>query len=139
MKYFICALDKTNSTPASYLGIPTEFAERIIPITRVQTAVYETEDEEAFISLPLLLEQKEAAAPHGIVLKNSQNASTCPNLKTVLLSPRIDIDMEIPEERIHGLPEILTEKLRYFSGACFNEQSLILILNPEKLIGLHND
>ena len=125
MKYFICPLDKIN------LGIPAEQTERIIPVTRVQNAVHESENQEAFISLPVLFQQKDTAAPHGVVLKPSfLPAGTG---KTVLLTPRIDIDLEIPEENIHRLPEAFAGQFRYFRGACFNSQNLILILNPEKL------
>ena len=56
MKYFICSLDKIN------IGIPSERTERIIPVTRIQTAIYEVNNENetqmAYISLPLLFQQK---------------------------------------------------------------------------------
>jgi len=120
MKYFICALDTVH------LGIPAERTERIIPVSRVQTAVYETENQEAFISLPLLFRQKEPAAPHGIVLKGA--------VKTVLLTPRIDIELEIPEEDIHQLPQALVGLSRYFRGVCFSGQKTILVLDPAKLV-----
>jgi hypothetical protein len=51
----------------------------------------------------------------------------------VLLTPRIDIDLEIAEENIYRLPESFLGQFRYFSGACFNGQNVILILDPEKL------
>ena len=123
MRCFICTLDKIN------LGIPAERTERIIPVARVQTAVHETENQELFISLPALLRQKDAAAPHGVVLKPADGP-----VKTVLLTPKIDIDMEIPEESIHQLPQALSG-LSCFRGAYFNNQGLYLILDPEKLTG----
>ena len=128
MKYFICALDTVH------IGIPAERTERIIPVTRVQTAVYETENQEAFVSLPALFRQKDTAAPHGVVLKSGAESLAAGAVKTVLLTPRIDIDLEIPEESIHGLPEALAGMFRYFRGACFNGQGVILILNPVKLV-----
>ena len=124
MRYFICALDKIN------LGIPTEQTERIIQVTRVQTAEYETENQETFISLPVLFKQKDSSAPHGLVLKLSSSAA----VKTVLLTPKIDIDMEIPEESIHQLPDAFAGVFRYVRGACFNNKNLILIISPEKLM-----
>ena len=124
MKYFICALDTIS------IGIPAERTERIIPVTRVQTVVYETEAGEAFVSIPVLLRQKNSAVPHGIVLKPN-NAGAA--LKTILLTPRIDIDMEMPEEDIHSLPEALGGLSRYFRGAYFTGETVILILNTEKL------
>jgi len=126
MKYFICALDAID------LGIPAERTERIIPAARVQTAVYETENQEAFISLPLLFRQKDPAAPHGVVLKAPEVLP--PGPKTVLLTPRIDRELDIPEETIYQLPQAFTGPFRYFSGACFNAQSAILLLNPAKLM-----
>ena len=125
-----------------HLGIPAERTQRIIQVTRTQTAGYETENGEAFISLPALFQQKNAAAPHGIVLKPGKeqepragnSPSAAPDLKTVLLTPRIDRDIEIPEQNIYRLPESLGGPFRYVRGACFSDQSLILILNPEKLV-----
>jgi len=151
MKCFICALDKIH------IGIPAERTERIIQAARVQTAVYETENQEAFISLPLLFRQKEPAAPHGVVLKATEvlprlppgsgagdappepptagtgAADTAGGVKTVLLTPRIDKELDIPDETIYQLPEAFAGPFRYFSGACFSAQDVILILNPAKL------
>ena len=59
MKFFICALREIN------LGIPAEQTERIIPVNRVQENIYETEEQEVFISLPLLFGLKNNNAPHG--------------------------------------------------------------------------
>ena len=127
MKYFICAMDEV------YLGIPADKTERVIPANRAQSSVYETENEEAFISVPILLKLKSKTAAHGIVLKKS---------KTVLLVPKIDIDMEIPEDKIFALPEALSGLSAYFRGACFTvdcklwpgkDQNVILILDPDKL------
>ena len=132
MKYFICTLDRIHNNSMCCLGIPAEKTERIIPASRVQTAVYETENEEAFISLPALFELKDKAAPHGLVLKPGR-ASSGP--VKVLLTPRINTEMEIPEVNIHRLPESLADMLVFFRGLCFVEQNMILILDPEKLPG----
>ena len=126
MRCFICTL----ATPVSsiQLGITAEHTERIIPVTRTQAGKYETENGEAFVSLPALFKQEHSGTPHGVVLKNTGSA-----LKTVLLSPRIDIDLEIPKEAIHPLPDTLTGVFRNFSGACFDKENLILILDTNKL------
>ena len=129
IRYFICALDKIH------LGIPAERTERIIPVTRVQTAVSETENREKFISLPVLFQLTDISAPHGVVLKNSPADTQ----KTVLLAPRVEIDLEIPDENIHRLPESLAGSYRYFTGACFDGQKVILILDPEKITGAFDD
>jgi chemotaxis signal transduction protein len=122
-------MDKIN------LGIPAEQTERIIPVTRVQGAICETENKEVFISLPALFQQKDPAAPHGVVLKSSVAGTSAGADKTVLLTPRIDVEMEIPEEHIHSLPEVLAGLFRNFRGAYCTGQNVVLILNPEKLLG----
>jgi hypothetical protein len=126
LKYFICALDTIN------LGIPAEQTERIIPVTRVQDTVCETENQEIFISLPVLLRQKDSAAPHGVVLKS--NAGEPSAVKTVILTPRIDVEMEIPEEDIYSLPEALDGVFKFFRGAYCTGQNVILILNTEGVL-----
>ena len=125
MKYFICALGKIS------LGIPSEQTERIIPVTRVQAAVCETENQEVFISLPALFKQKDSAAVHGVVLKSGAGVSSA--VKRVLLAPRIDVELEIPEEGIHSLPKAFAGVFRHCRGAHCTGNSVILILNPEKL------
>ena len=123
MKYFICALDTLT------LGIPAEQTERIIPVTRVQTSVTENENGQAFISIPALFKQKENSAPHGLVLKSAPS-------KTVLLTPRIDIDLEIPEESIRPLPETFSGLYPFIRGVFFtgNSEKMILIFDPKKLM-----
>ena len=128
MKYFVCDLYRIHGKPNVCLGIPTERTERIIPSDRIQAAVYETENQEAYISLPALFRLEDAAAPHGLVLKTSGP------VKTVLLAPRIDIDLEISEEDIRRLPEALAEMLVFFRGISFSGEKAILILDPEKLL-----
>jgi len=134
LKYFICALgsalDKIN------VGIPAQHTERIIPVTRIQDSVSETENQEVFISLPALLRQKDRTTPHGIVLKSGVGGALTPaaTMKTILLTPRIDAETEIPEEDIHSLPKVLTGMYRYFRGAYCTDQNVILILAPEKLM-----
>ena len=114
------------------LGIPAKQTERIISVTRIQDAVYETENQEFFISLPALLRQKDRATPHGIVLKPlvSQPPNTT---KTILLTPKIDAELEIPEEDIRSLPKAMKGTYRHFRGAYCTDTNIILILNPEKL------
>jgi len=116
------------------LGIPAKQTERIISVTRIQDAVYETENQEFFISLPALLRQKDRATPHGIVLKPHVLESQPPDTtKTILLTPKIDAELEIPEEEIRGLPKAMDGAYRHFRGAYCTDTNIILILNPEKL------
>jgi hypothetical protein len=129
LKYFICALNKIN------LGIPAEKTERIIQVTQTQdaahSAVYKTENQEVFISLPALFQQKDSVL-HGIVLKSNTGEPSA--VKTVLLTPRIDVELEIPEESIYSLPKVLAGVFRNFRGAYCTGQNVILILNTEKLM-----
>jgi len=128
LKYFICALGKIN------LGIPAQQTERIVSVTRVQDAVCENENQEVFISLPALLRQKDKSAPHGIVLKSGAGQSPAKTAKTTLLTPRIDAEIEIPEEGIHSLPKAMAGTYRHFRGAHCTDKNVILILAPEKLM-----
>jgi len=123
LKYFVCAQDKIS------IAIPAEQTEHIISVTRVQKTVCETENQEIFISLPVLLRQEDSTAPHGIILKSKEPSA----VKTVLLTPRIDMELEIPEEKIHSLPAAMGGVYTYFRGAYCAEQNVILVLNTEKI------
>ena len=138
MKCFVCALDKAG------IGIPAERTERIIPVTRAQTEVYETnyenETQTAYISLPALLRQKEPGVQHGLILKPAGGSpKTVPAPRIALLVPRVDMEMEIPEEETHSLPLALTGLNRYFSGACFTKESVILVLDTKKIMEAYCD
>ena len=128
MRYFLCGFNTV------YLGISSEHTERIVSISRKQSSVFETEKQDIYISLPLLLGRTDISAPHGIVLKTTNEER-----KIILLAPPLDIDLEIPEEDIFGIPKALGGKLPYFSGACFirkdQGEHLIFILDTEKLKG----
>jgi hypothetical protein len=115
MRYFICEICELR------LGIPADRVERIIQVGQ------KAENEQAYVSLPALFREKDADASHGIVIK------TTGAIKTVLLAPKIDIDLEIPDEAIHALPKAFSGFYRHFSGLCFDRQNLILILEPDKL------
>ncbi|MDR2576385.1 MAG: hypothetical protein LBC52_08095 [Treponema sp.] len=130
MKYFICALG--HSPGRINLGIPAEQTERIVSITRIQDAICETENQEIFISLPALLRQKDTTSPHGIVLK--QRAGQAPDKKITLLTPKIDAELEIPEEGIRDLPRAMHGVYKHFRGAYCTDTNIILILNPEKIM-----
>ena len=124
MRYFICTFGEIC------LGFPAKQTERIIQADRIQTNIYETSDRQTFISLPALLRQNDSFTVHGLVLK-SPNAA-------VLLTPKIDIELDIPQERISRLPEIFNGVFSFFSGAFFSDAEesfgLILLLDPEKIM-----
>ena len=110
------------------LGIPSEQTERIILVSRLQTDLCETENEEDFYSIPVLFKLKDLSAPHGLILKSGQP------VKTVLLTPKIENELEIPEEEMQRLPQVLEGIFKFFKGAYFDGENLILTLDPAKLI-----
>jgi hypothetical protein len=118
-------MDKIN------LAIPAEQTERIIKVTRAQNAIRETENQEVFISLPALFQQKDISAPHGIVLKSKAGEPSA--FTTVLLTTPVDLEQEIHEEEIYNLPKALSGVFKFFRGAYCTDKNMILILDPEKL------
>jgi len=109
------------------LGIPAEQTERIVSVTRIQNAVCETENQEIFISMSALFRQKDA--PHGIVLKTTAERT----VKTTLLTPKINTELEIQEKDIQGLPRAMGGVYRHFKGAYCTGKNVILILDPKKI------
>ena len=132
MRYFLCTL---NSQPAAVqLAIPMRHTERIITVEKTRPVKSGNgEKAEVFVSLLALLEPESADATHGIILRSERAP------KIVLLAPQIDRDLEIPEESIHQLPNAFLKLSDYFRGAFFDEQTLILLLNTEKIMADHND
>ncbi|MCL1994135.1 MAG: hypothetical protein FWG66_14415, partial [Spirochaetes bacterium] len=91
-----------------------------------------------FISLPALLGLNGDSAVHGIVLKTAADDDANANAEatappSVLLVPRVDIELEIAGEDIHPLPDVLSKMLKYFKGAHFAGEKLILILDTQKI------
>jgi chemotaxis signal transduction protein len=91
--------------------------------------VHETENGEAFISLSSLL-NIDVPASHGVVLKKT----SADGVQTTLLAPRIDIDMEIPEEKISQLPKAISGFFQFIRGVYFDDNNAIFILNLDKLM-----
>ena len=115
MKYFICTLAGVQ------LAIPEEKTDRIIVADRT---LNESGNGKTCISLPALFKLEDDSAPHAVVLKSGG----------ILLTPKIDIELDIPEESIQKLPDTLSGLFRCFIGAVFSGEKLILILDPEKLL-----
>ena len=125
MRYFICAFEMIHC------GIPAESIEQIIQLSRSQNSLYETVDSDIFISLPALF-RCSYATPHGLVLKISVSAGSFTR-KVTLLTPKIEKDMEIPDENVHRLPQLFSGPFIFFRGVFFNEGNPVFVLNPEKL------
>ena len=127
MKYFICALNTFN------LGIPADLTGRIINAERTQTDIFETEDDIAFVSIPALFRQKNSTL-HGLVLKTGAVICKWPG-SIILLTPRIEIDLEILDEEIRPLPDSFSGAFFFVKGAFFSAgQNMIMIIDPEKLL-----
>ena len=127
MKYFLCAFDTI------YLGLPSECTERVISVARTQSTACERDKQDIYISLPVLFGRADLSTPHGIVLKTKNEEN-----KTILLVPPLDIDLEIPEEKIFSVPRSFGEVLRYCNGACFMKgeqgERLIFIIDAKRII-----
>jgi hypothetical protein len=130
VKFFICSADSVH------FAVPSEKTERIISLDRVQTGVCEKENNEAFISLRALFRFESPSAPHGLILKSGRPGPNGEPVKTIHLTPKIDIELEIPEENIYDLPKSFTGLFRFFSGLCFTEKqdNVILIIDIEKIL-----
>jgi hypothetical protein len=128
MKYFLCAFD------AAYLGIQSSRVERVVSnsVSAAQADGDSAGENEARISLPLLLGRADLPAPHGIILKPQSGKR-----KITLLAPPLDIDAEIPDGSARAVPDALKGFMRYLQGACFfkkdGEERLVLILDLDKL------
>ena len=131
MRHFICVFEMIR------FGIPAESTERIIQLSRTQNSPCEIEDNDVFISLPAMFNKKQMTdakqmtAPHGLLLK----LHIPDGKKIILLSPKVEKDMEIPENKIHELPALLSGPFIYFKGVFFNEEKPVFIISPEKLLG----
>jgi hypothetical protein len=122
------------------LAIPSEWTERVVPIAQEQPGGAD-EEQKTFISLPALFRQEDIPGVHGVILKPNMpaQANTPGGGKRVLLSPRIDQEIEIPEENIHQLPETLAGVLRICRGVYFIGDGAMFILDMEKIAGDSND
>jgi hypothetical protein len=121
MKYFMCVLD------GMVLGIPSAAVARIIPAPRTQDVLCEIQEGELFISLPILFDKNSVTAPHGIILREGKK-------QTILLAPRIETDIDIPEEKIETLPALIGERLSWLNGAYFTKSTLVLLLDTVNLL-----
>jgi len=128
MKYFICALNEIR------LGFPAEFTERIITVSRMHTHITESEEQETFVSIPLLFRQS-AGSPHGLVLR-SDRVNRYLQGKIILVMPKIETDLEIPDEKVHALPAGFSGIYSFIKGICFADRNMVLIIDPILLLDM---
>jgi hypothetical protein len=124
MKYFVCTLGGAGEI---LLGFPSVLAAEFIALRRSQSALFERDKSECFFSMPVLFGKPAVPTVHGIVLKGCRE-------RTIALAPRIDTDMDIPEEAVHPLPALIGDTLPFVRGVAFIGDALILLVNPDTLL-----
>ena len=126
MRYFICAFGKIG------FGIPAESTERIINLSHSQNSFMESADadKEIYVSLPALFKQN-FTTPHGLVLKFCVSEDR----KIILLTPKIEKDMVIPDENVRRLPKVFAGPFVFFNGMFFYDEIPVFVFNPDKIKG----
>jgi len=107
---------------------------------------YNQENQNTYISLPLLFNCENRDVRHGIILKDGNDEQ--PENKFVLLTYAIESETELAADKIYPLPCSFTfmKFSQFFMGIVFNSrhhqktsgdipaQDLVLLLNPLHLI-----
>jgi len=135
MRVFMCSYGNFS------LAIPISYVSSVMLIQKNQdTAVeYDNENNNTYISLPLILNYPMINIKHGIILKKSENDDD-ENLtknRSILLTAEIICETEIPEEKIFAPPKILkiTRFSFFINGITFDrakplEQNITLFIDP---------
>ena len=125
MRYFICSLKEI------FLGISAEQTEQIIQLNDVQNIDQKAGAILSCISPAELFKLNDINNLHGLILKS------CSQEKTIIAVPKIETDLDIPDEKIQKLPQILCTLLWFIKGCYFNESKLILIINEKDITGMN--
>jgi len=92
--------------------------------TAEKTIEYDSKNSNTYISLPVLLRDKQSVIRHGIILKNGNNDETEDMFKnkTILLSTEVEYEEEIPAENIFPVPKVFSvfDFSVVFNGISFN-------------------
>jgi hypothetical protein len=109
-----------------------------------QPMIYNTENRNTYVSLPLLFNLPLKNLRHSLVLKDScadvvedeDIVSDVIEGKTILLTTEVECEAEIPGEDIFPVPKALmsTRFSRLFSGIRFAQGIPVLFLNPAHLV-----
>ena|GEM_PF-3210983 len=135
MKYFICNTENNSAlTGISLIAIPSEKIEKIYSTEILPEKLINKHEGEIHISIPLLLDLKNKIPSHALKIKTIKIEEKYIAEKAVLLCPKVDIEIDIPDENIQPLPIALKKLFSFFSGAFFEENKLYLILEPEKIM-----
>ena len=142
MRVFMCAFENFSlAIPIAFVSSITLYQESIS-----KEVVYNEENHNTYISLPILFNHPQALIHHGIILKDREDEDTENNSvienKNILLTTEIEREIEIPEKNIYPVPKTLNvmQFSFLFNGIVFHsnknraEEELILVFNPEKLI-----
>jgi len=140
MRVFICPYDGFS------LAIPMDAVLSITLHQKKCEKIVETspENQNTYISLPLLFNRENKEQRHGIILKDGDDERL--EEKIVLLTYKIESETELEQNKIYPLPgsfsAIKFPQLnfsQFFMGIIFSDlhhhekNELVLILNPEHL------
>jgi len=139
MRVFICAFRNFSlAIPIDSVSLITLYQENVR-----KAVVYNEENHNTYISLPLLFKHPQALIHNGIILKDEKDTKNNDIIenKNILLTTEIECEIDIPDEKIYPIPKIFM-RLGFstaFNGIIFysrqtHEENLILLLNTEKLV-----
>jgi hypothetical protein len=132
MRVFLCVYkDFSVAIPMSGISSLFLYTEETM---QNEAVVFNPQTQDYLVSLFFLFNLQPEVTRHGIILKNETS-----NEKIILLSTRVDCEIETPDSRIFPIPKIINGMLfsNFFSGIQFNndtESKPVLLLNPEQLI-----
>jgi hypothetical protein len=147
MRVFLCVCGGFT------VAIPTDSVSSLMLYAEeaAQMVKYNEQNRNTYISLPLLLKIPPEQIQHGIVLKKPDSGdddTTIMEDRTILLTTRIDCEIDISEGEIYPIPKAFS-RMRFsmlFSGILFSsrlypdhelldtEDTPVFILNPGQLV-----
>ena len=143
MRVFLCPYGGFS------LAIPTDIVLSVTLHSRVtgNTVEYNQENQNTYISLPLLFNCAGREVMHGIILKDGNDE--LPENKFVLLTYKIENETELDANKIYPLPKSFSfmKFSHFFEGIAFSKprqhektpgdiqaQDLVLLLNPPRIV-----
>jgi len=143
MRVFLCPYEGFS------LAVPMDIVLSVTPNRKNQekTVEYNQENQNTYISLPLLFNCANNNIRHGMILKDGNNEKL--ENKFVLLTYEIESEAELSLNKIYPLPEILAAMKfsLFFRGMVFSNQvhsekktgdthsqQLILLVNSEHIV-----
>jgi len=138
MRVFLCAFgDFALAIPMSCVSALTNLSANT---AQREAVAHDGENGNTYISLPKLFGLPPENIRHGVVMNRPDGETGGGDKnKTVLLSPEIVREIDIPDEQIFPLPKVLdgTHFSELFSGVQLAEKPVllnpVLVLDPERL------